>query len=368
MCFDVFYHRLKSRNLFVVCGQMQALSVPQRFLSDGNACLRLHQITAHSHTSELRRDIEVSSHTSIRLQERRRAAYGALSGIADFPTINRRRSMSNRRCGENQKKTNFHHSCLDATNLIETFEIIGTIKYGMFRYVLSLIVAITALSSSIVAQNDTLETKKISKWEIAAKERHDELIRANGPGTDMVLRDHLRKMGEEDQASRGFAHGRQTSAMTKELIQQLPATDARLTLNLKQIVKERGWPTIALVGIDASNAAMLILTHTTDHAWQRQLLPQLQALADDGKIDPSPLALVLDKELVAEGKLQRYGSQFKFINGEMAMYAVEDPANLDQRRAKALLPPMDVYKETLAQIYHLKVADAVVTAISSTPK
>ena len=85
---------------------------------------------------------------------------------------------------------------------------------------------------------------------------------------------------------------------------------------------------------------MLILTHTSDHAWQRQLLPQLQELADANKIDLSPLALVIDKELVAEGKLQRYGSQFKFFNGEIAMYAVENPATLDQRRAKALLPPM----------------------------
>jgi hypothetical protein len=65
---------------------------------------------------------------------------------------------------------------------------------------------------------------------------------------------------------------------------------------------------------------------------------------------------------VAEGKLQRYGSQFKFINGGMAMYAVEDQATLDQRRAKALLPPMDVYKEQLSQIYHLKATDDVVMA------
>ena len=205
-------------------------------------------------------------------------------------------------------------------------------------------------------------------WAVAAKERHEELVRVNGPGTDVALRDHLIKMGEDDQAARGFAHGKQTSAMTQEMIHQLPAIDTRLTLELKEIVNEKGWPTIALVGIDASNAAMLILTHTSDHAWQRQLLPQLQELADTNKIDLSPLALVIDKELVAEGKLQRYGSQFKFINGEIAMYAVENPATLDQRRAKALLPPMDVYRDTMTQIYHLKVSDTVVMAVPPTQK
>ena len=167
---------------------------------------------------------------------------------------------------------------------------------------------------------------------------------------------------------RGFAHGRQTSVMTKEMMQKLPATDAQLTLGLKQIVKEKGWPTIALVGINASNAAMLILTHTADHAWQREMLPLLQALADTDKIDASSLALVIDKELVAEGKLQRYGSQFKFINGKMAMYAVEDPVGLNKRRAKALLPPMDVYKQGMEQIYHLKATDDVVTATAPTQR
>ena len=142
--------------------------------------------------------------------------------------------------------------------------------------------------------------------------------------------------------------------MTTKMMQELPQTDARLTLELQQVVKENGWPTIALVGIDASNGAMLVLTHTSDHAWQRQLLPQLETLADADKIDGSGLALVVDKELVAEGKLQRYGSQFKFVNNSMAMYAVEDPSDLDQRRAKILLPPMDIYKQMMAQIYHMK--------------
>jgi hypothetical protein len=241
----------------------------------------------------------------------------------------------------------------------------------MFRDVLLPLVAITGLLPLIVApsntpvssQNPNVEAKNTSSWEMAAKDRREELIRVNGPGTDVALRDQLLKMGEDDQAARGFSHGKQTSAVTQDMIHQLPAISARLTLELKEIVKEKGWPTIALVGIDASNAAMLILTHTSDHAWQRQLLPQLQELADANKIDLSPLALVIDKELVAEGKLQRYGSQFKFFNGEIAMYAVENPATLDQRRAKALLPPMDVYRDTMTQIYHLKVSDTVVMAV-----
>jgi hypothetical protein len=221
------------------------------------------------------------------------------------------------------------------------------------------------VSPSLLAQTTIGEP---AAWERAAKQRRDELILKNGPGTDAVLRDQLLKMRDEDQAVRGFAHGQQTSMMTPEMMKQLPAVDARLTAELKQIVVQKGWPTIALVGFGASNGAMLILTHSPDHAWQRQLLGQLQELADTGKIDASALAVMVDKELVAEGKLQRYGSQFKFINGKMAMYAVENPVGLDDRRAEALLPPMSVYKQMMVQIYHLQVSDDVVMATAPTKK
>ena len=243
------------------------------------------------------------------------------------------------------------------------------LEYGMLREALLTLVAAAILSQPALTQQTATaapaaETTPTPAWETAFDARHEELIRVNGAGTDTALRDRLLKMGAEDQTVRGFfEHGKPVSNLTtKEMIHKLTETDARLTTELRQIVREKGWPTIALVGIDASNAAMLIFTHTPDHAWQRELLPQLQQLADTDKIDASSLALVIDKELVAEGKLQRYGSQFKFINGTMAMYAVEDPDTLDQRRAKVLLPPMDVYRHMMSDVYHLKATDDIVTA------
>jgi hypothetical protein len=198
-------------------------------------------------------------------------------------------------------------------------------------------------------------------WETTLEVRHQELIERNGPGTDAPLREELLKMYSTDQTARGLS-GTPAASM-----KELSATDAELTVELKQIVDQKGWPTIALVGIEASNAAMTVLTHSADHAWQSHLLPTLEQLADAGKIDPSTLALVVDKELVSEGKLQRYGSQFKAVNGGMAMFGVEDPDQLDQRRAKALLPPMTVYKETLEKMYHLKATNAIVSATPAVP-
>jgi hypothetical protein len=193
-----------------------------------------------------------------------------------------------------------------------------------------------------------------SVWMNDVANRRAELVQRNGPGTDAALRAKLVAMYASDQEARGAGTGHPTyTAKTAEV-------DKQLTMELKQMVARHGWPTIAMVGMDASNDAMTLLTHTPDHAWQRSMLPGLEELAAKGKIDGSALAVVADKELVSEGKLQRYGTQFKFLDGKMAMYAVEDPAGLDARRATVFLMPIKVYEGMLEQAYHLKVSDTVV--------
>ena len=195
-----------------------------------------------------------------------------------------------------------------------------------------------------------------------AARRRQELIDKNGPGTDAALRAQLIAMRDADQDARGVAHGEAKNKDKLQMASNMAEIDAQLTAQLKEIVAKSGWPTISSVGIDASNGAMLLLTHTNDHAWQLSLLPLLTKLADEGRIDGAPLALVIDKELVSEGKLQRYGTQFKYIGGGMAMYGVENPGELDAERAKVGLPPMDVYKQQLEAMYHLKATGKVVMA------
>lgn len=196
-------------------------------------------------------------------------------------------------------------------------------------------------------------------WEAALDKRHNELVAKNGPGTDAALRDRLLAMGKEDQGVR-FRNINAPADQKNATAEELAATDRKLTAELEQIVAKRGWPTIQLVGFNASQSAMLILTHSPDHAWQRTMLPKLEQLAHEDKIDGSQVAVAIDKELVSEGKLQRYGSQFKFVDGQAMMVAVEDPANLDKRRAEALLPPMDAYKKLLVDMYHVKMSDMIV--------
>lgn len=217
--------------------------------------------------------------------------------------------------------------------------------------------SVLALQTPAAAKSDAEPA-----WMADLARRHEELIQRNGPGTDAELRNRLLAMLDRDQSARGVKDGQPKNKEKLEIAANLAEIDAGLTTELKEILAKQGWPTIELVGIKASNGAMYILTHSADHVWQLSLLPQLEQLADDGKIDGSALALVIDKELVSEGKLQRYGSQFKFVDGAMAMYGVEDPGTLDARRAKVFLPPMAVYKQMLSDMYHLKATDNIVSA------
>ena len=202
----------------------------------------------------------------------------------------------------------------------------------------------------------------VPAWMNSLALHHQQLIDLNGPGTNASLRDRLLKAAAIDQEARTslLEDAKRTGATPDPA--KLRPTDAQLTAELKEIVAQDGWPTIHLVGFDASNAAMLILTHTEDHAWQEVLLPKLERLCSEGKIDGSQLALVVDKQLVSAGKLQRYGTQFKFTNGHMAMYAVESPDALDARRAAAMLPPLDVYKQMLSSAYNMPATNDVIAA------
>jgi len=222
-------------------------------------------------------------------------------------------------------------------------------KLGALLITLMLISPAHAAQSSRPpsAQGATIAPAAPPAWEAAIAARRQELIAQNGPGTDAALRDRLLQMRDLDQTARGLKLSSSPSAASsQERLQHLTETDLQLTSELKSIIAEKGWPTITLVGIDASDAAMLLL----------------EQLADSRKIDAAPLALVVDKESVAAGRPQRYGSQFKLVNGHMAMYAVEDPGNLDTIRARAMLPPMDVYKQLLARMYGLKVSNDIITA------
>lgn len=127
------------------------------------------------------------------------------------------------------------------------------------------------------------------------------------------------------------------------------------TKRLKEIISHYGWPTIKLVGYEASEGAELVLLHTPDLGFQRRMLPVLEKAAKRREIYGTNIANLIDIVLVRENKPQRFGTRFKIEPGRMIQYPLEDPQNLDKRRAELGLPPIAVYKKFLSDFYHLHV-------------
>ncbi len=112
---------------------------------------------------------------------------------------------------------------------------------------------------------------------------------------------------------------------------------------LRAIVAAIGWPTEALVGAEASEAAWLVLQHAIgEPALQRGMLPVIWEHARRGEVPRWQAAMLEDRVRAFEGRAQRYGTQLDWgERGELVPTpAVEEPETVDERRAEVGLPPL----------------------------
>jgi hypothetical protein len=121
---------------------------------------------------------------------------------------------------------------------------------------------------------------------------------------------------------------------------------------LKDDLKANGWPRISTSGAAADGAAFLIAQHADfDPAFQAQVLDQLSALLPAKETQPQNYALLYDRVAVGAGRLQRYGSQGRCTSpGTWSPWPIEDPANLDARRAAVGLTREATYAATMGEL------------------
>lgn len=121
------------------------------------------------------------------------------------------------------------------------------------------------------------------------------------------------------------------------------SADMENTAWLKDVVAERGWFTISGHGEDASYAAWLLAQHAGhDPAFQEDVLALMEPLARQGEVDAQNYAMLVDRVALLAGRPTRYGTQgFGCAeDGQSYNFApVEDPEQLDARRAELGLPP-----------------------------
>lgn len=147
-------------------------------------------------------------------------------------------------------------------------------------------------------------------------------------------------MTDEDRA-------RQAGALSDDVAAQLAyrRVTTRNADRLVDIMAERGWPTVTLVGAEAAQRAFLVAQHADRQLdVQRRALELMGAAVDAGEASAQHLAMLRDRVLVNEGRPQVYGTQIaNVVDGVPVPWPTEDPDGLDARRAEVGLDPFAVH-------------------------
>ncbi|USI99515.1 hypothetical protein MUG10_15865 [Xanthomonas prunicola] len=139
-----------------------------------------------------------------------------------------------------------------------------------------------------------------------------------------------------------------------EQLRKLSEVDADNLRWLKDKFARYGFPTAESVGQQGIQDFWLLVQHAdSDPAFQQTVLDVLIASSSTTSVKKADLAMLLDRVHLAQGKRQRYGTQFvRNEDGELVLQEpVEDLANIDARRAQMDLMPLGIYQCVIRATY-----------------
>lgn len=123
--------------------------------------------------------------------------------------------------------------------------------------------------------------------------------------------------------------------------------DAESGVFIKQALDEFDWIDSGRFGDRASQQAWLLVQHAdTDVEFQARTLARMEPYLKNGGVSRSNYAYLWDRVAKNQGREQRYGTQSgsgDCVNGRIELAPIEDPENVDARRAEMGLGPVEDY-------------------------
>jgi hypothetical protein len=139
--------------------------------------------------------------------------------------------------------------------------------------------------------------------------------------------------------------------------QPVAEIDRRNTDELKNLYRRYGWFNITTWGAEADRNAWLLVQHTQDLAFMKEILSVLERLRHRRETNPGNYAYLHDRVAfmieipnggavmsIDASRRQRYGTQGHCNNGRWEPFPLEQPARVDQLRASVGLGPLDEYR------------------------
>lgn len=130
----------------------------------------------------------------------------------------------------------------------------------------------------------------------------------------------------------------------KEHWKKIQIVDSVNLIIISKILDERGWLSSKIISGGGNSTLFLVVQHS-DLETQVKYLPMMREAVKLGNAYPSSLALLEDRVALRQGKKQIYGSQIQCENTSDKCWVqpLDDPDNVDKRRAEVGLQPLADY-------------------------
>jgi hypothetical protein len=184
---------------------------------------------------------------------------------------------------------------------------------------------------SELLERDSDVARRFDNWLTTIAQEQSSLP-TSPPPTNTSLREELLSRMKQDQEVRRHSNSG-----------DLVKTDKKNREWLSNTIDECGWPGKSMVGADGAHAAWIIAQHADINIpFQRRCLKLMQA-AEPGEVALGDIAYLIDRICVAEGKLQKYGTQFETSGKSMELRAIDVEEDVNQLRERMGMMPLEVY-------------------------
>lgn len=147
--------------------------------------------------------------------------------------------------------------------------------------------------------------------------------------------------------SLGKVHGYESEAFKKqnEIYHKNHAINEEKII---AILDHQGWPSKNIIGEQGQITICNVLQHSSIEI-RIKYLPMMRKAVEEKELMPRLLARAEDRLATDRGDLQLYGGQIKYYpeTKSFNVWPIKDPANVDQRREKIGLQPIETFLSNL---------------------
>lgn len=137
-------------------------------------------------------------------------------------------------------------------------------------------------------------------------------------------------------------HGVQNAEEDADNMKKQSVIDIENLHKIGKIIAGHGYPGKSLVGEAYQSVAFMVIQHN-DREAREKYLPVIIAAAEKGELRNSSMAIMVDRSKMDKGEKQVYGSQLRETTEGMKLYPIADESQVNIRRGKVGLPPLESY-------------------------